>query len=196
MDRVYNFNAGPAAIPVEVLQKAQGELLNFNHTGMSVMELSHRSQAYDEVHNNAKSLLKELLNIPDSYDVLFLQGGASLQFAMIPMNFLNNENIAYYILSGAWSEKALSEAKKFGETNVLASSKESNYTHIPKQFEANSLQNAAYLHITSNNTIFGTQWHEFPSTNAPLIADMSSDILSRELNIEQFDLIYAGAQKI
>lgn len=111
MDRVYNFNAGPAAIPVEVLQKAQGELLNFNHTGMSVMELSHRSQAYDEVHNNAKSLLKELLNIPDSYDVLFLQGGASLQFAMIPMNFLNNENIAYYILSGAWSEKALSEAK-------------------------------------------------------------------------------------
>lgn len=195
MDRVYNFNAGPAAIPVEVLLKAQGELLNFNHTGMSVMELSHRSQAYDEVHNNAKSLLKELLNIPDSYDVLFLQGGASLQFAMIPMNFLNNENIAYYILSGAWSEKALSEAKKFGETNVLASSKESNYTHIPKQFEANSLQNAAYLHITSNNTIFGTQWHEFPSTNAPLIADMSSDILSRELNIEQFDLIYAGAQK-
>lgn len=195
MNRVFNFNAGPAAIPQQALEKAQAELLNYNHTGMSVMELSHRSKAYDEIHNKAINLLKELMKIPETYEVLFLQGGASLQFAMVPMNFLKKGNIGYYILSGSWSEKALKEAKKFGETNVLASSKNTNYTYIPKDFDASSLQDAAYLHITSNNTIFGTQWHEFPNTNAPLIADMSSDILSREINIEQFDLIYAGAQK-
>ncbi|MDQ0162328.1 3-phosphoserine/phosphohydroxythreonine transaminase [Aeribacillus alveayuensis] len=195
MNRAYNFNAGPSALPLAVLEKAQSELLNFNGTGMSVMELSHRSQAYDEVHNKAKQLLKEILRVPDSYDILFLQGGASLQFAMIPMNFLPQEKKAYFVLTGSWSEKALKEASKIGKTDVIASSKEANYTHIPYDFQTENLHDAAYLHITSNNTIFGTQWKKFPKTNIPLIADMSSDILSREINVEQFDLIYAGAQK-
>ena len=129
--RAYNFNAGPAAIPLPVLEQAQKELVNFKNTGMSVMELSHRSKDFEEVHNRAITLLRELMNIPDTYEVLFLQGGASLQFSMIPMNFLQEDKMAHYILSGSWSEKALKEAKDFGETRALASSKEANYTHIP-----------------------------------------------------------------
>lgn len=195
MKRVYNFNAGPSALPLSVLEKAQSELLNFNETGMSVMELSHRSKPYDEVHQKAKQLLKETLRIPDSYEILFLQGGASLQFAMIPLNFLAEQKTAYFILTGSWSEKALKEASNIGKTEVIASSKESNYTYIPQEFSLESIDDAAYLHITSNNTIYGTQWHKFPNTTIPLIADMSSDILSREINVEQFDVIYAGAQK-
>lgn len=193
--RAYNFNAGPAAIPLPVLERAQKELVNFNNTGMSVMELSHRSKDYEEVHNRANSLLRELLGIPDNYEVLFLQGGASLQFTMIPMNFLNSGQTAHFVTTGAWSEKALKEAKTFGETRILASSKEENYTHIPTNYSLNDVENGAYLHITSNNTIFGTQWKEYPESPIPLIADMSSDILCTEIDVEKFDLIYAGAQK-
>jgi len=195
MKRIYNFNAGPSALPLPVLEKAQSEFLNFNESGMSVMELSHRSKTYDEVHQKAKQLLKETLHIPDSYDILFLQGGASLQFAMIPLNFLQENKKAYFVLTGSWSEKALKEANNIGKTEVIASSKDSNYTFIPKDFSVDSIDDVAYLHITSNNTIYGTQWQQFPNSTIPLIADMSSDILSRELNVEQFDVIYAGAQK-
>ncbi|WP_404350545.1 3-phosphoserine/phosphohydroxythreonine transaminase [Sutcliffiella horikoshii] len=195
MKRVYNFNAGPAALPKQVLQRAQEELLNFQDTGMSVMELSHRSKEYDKVHQKAATLLQELLQIPNEYDILFMQGGASLQFSAIPLNFLPLDKTANYSLSGSWSEKALKEAQKIGSTHIASTSKESGYSQIPSQLSLSS--DAAYLHITSNNTIFGTQWWEFPSTPSyiPLIADMSSDILSRSINIEDFSLIYAGAQK-
>lgn len=194
MTRAHNFNAGPAALPLEVLERAKSELTNFNDTGMSVMELSHRSKDYEEVHNETIALLRELLRIPEDYDVLFLQGGASLQFAMIPMNFLREGQTANYILSGSWSEKALKEAKLIGETKIGGSSKENNYTYIPKDLELS--EEDAYVHITSNNTIFGTQWQDFDfEPKAPLFADMSSDILSRPLPIEKFSLIYAGAQK-
>ncbi|WP_439098721.1 3-phosphoserine/phosphohydroxythreonine transaminase [Bacillus weihaiensis] len=193
--RAYNFNAGPAAIPLPVLEKAQRELVNFNNSGMSVMELSHRSTEYEDVHNRANTLLRELLLIPDSYEVLFLQGGASLQFSMIPMNFLQQDKTAHFVMTGAWSEKALKEAKRFGETRILASSKEENYTHIPQGFSLEGIEDGAYLHITSNNTIFGTQWTDYPTSPIPLIADMSSDILCKEIDVEKFSLIYAGAQK-
>lgn len=195
MKRAYNFNAGPAALPLPVLKRAQEELLNFQNTGMSVMELSHRSKEYDAVHNSAKQRLKKLMNIPDTHDVLFLQGGASLQFSMVPMNLLGKDQVANYVLTGSWSEKALKEAKKIGKTHIAASSKEANYTYIPRLEDIQLSENAAYLHITSNNTIFGTQWREFPNLPVDLIADMSSDILSREINVGQFALIYAGAQK-
>lgn len=196
MVRAYNFNAGPSALPTEVLEKAQSELLNFKGTGMSVMELSHRSKEYDAVHEDAKSLLRELLEIPDGYEVLFLQGGASLQFSMFPMNLLGTDEVGNYVLTGSWSDKALKEAKKVGETHVAASSKDTKYNFIPSLNEIELSQNPSYLHITTNNTIYGTQWKEFPNIeNVDLIADMSSDILSRPLPIEDFSLIYAGAQK-
>jgi phosphoserine aminotransferase len=195
--RAYNFNAGPSALPEAVLRQAQEELLNFNGTGMSVMELSHRSKDYETVHNEAQTLLKQLLSIPDNYEVLFLQGGASLQFSMIPMNFLSEGKIGNYVLTGSWSEKALKEAQILGRlASVAASTKESNYNRIPNLSELTVSANDAYLHITSNNTIFGTQWKEFPSVkDNMLIADMSSDILSKPLPIDNFAMIYAGAQK-
>jgi phosphoserine aminotransferase len=193
--RVYNFNAGPSALPLAVLERAQAELVNFQNTGMSVMELSHRSKEYDAVHTKAKELLRKLMNIPETHDILFLQGGASLQFSMVPMNLLHEGKVANYVLTGVWSEKALKEAKKFGETHVAASSKEANYTYIPALEHIQLSDRAAYLHITSNNTIFGTQWHEFPDLPIDLVADMSSDILSREIDVGKFALIYAGAQK-
>ncbi|MBB6281717.1 MULTISPECIES: 3-phosphoserine/phosphohydroxythreonine transaminase [Geobacillus] len=195
MKRAYNFNAGPSALPLPVLERAQKELLNFQDTGMSVMELSHRSKEYDAVHRAAQERLKRLLNVPDGYDVLFLQGGASLQFSMVPMNFLTEGKIGCYVLTGSWSEKALKEAQKVGLTTVVASSKEANYTHIPSLDDVKWPKDAAYVHITSNNTIFGTQWQEFPDVPADLIADMSSDILSRPFDVGKFALIYAGAQK-
>lgn len=195
-NEVYNFNAGPSALPRPVLEKAQQELVNFRGTGMSIMELSHRSEAYDEVHNEAIARLKKLFAIPNDYEVLFLQGGASLQFSMVPMNFLQEGKKAGYINTGSWAKKALAEAKLFGEPYVIASTEEENHNSIPTLDELQFNEDDAYVHITSNNTIYGTQWKEFPNTgNVPLIADMSSDIMSKPIDVSQFDLIYAGAQK-
>ena len=194
--RAYNFNAGPAALPFSILEQAQAEFLNFGGAGMSILEMSHRSKEYEAVHNKAIALLKELLAIPDNYDVLFLQGGASLRFAMVPLNFLPAGAKADYILTGAWAEKAWEEAKKLGDTAVAASTKDGNYNRIPSLTEIAYTQDASYVHLTSNNTIFGTQWHEFPDTGAvPLIADMSSDILCKPFDVTKFAMIYAGAQK-
>jgi len=194
--RVHNFNAGPAALPLEVLQRAQAELTNFNGTGMSMLEMSHRSPEYEVVHNEAKTLLKELLALPEGYEVLFLQGGASLQFAMIPMNFLPQGKKAAFAMTGVWAEKAYEEAAKMGAVMIAASAKENNYSRIPFIQDLAYDDDCAYLHVTSNNTIFGTQWREFPETGkVPLIADMSSDILSQPFDASKFSLIYAGAQK-
>ena len=194
--RAYNFNAGPTALPLEVLRQAQEELVNYRGTGMSVMEMSHRSAVYDQIHQEAIDMTKQLLNVPEDYHVLFLQGGASLQFGMVPLNFLSAESSASYVLSGSWSEKAYQEAQRVGQVSVAATTKEEEYKRIPQFDELKYRSDAAYVHITSNNTIFGTQWWDFPDTgDIPLIADMSSDILSRPLDIRQFGLIYAGAQK-
>lgn len=194
--RAHNFNAGPSALPFDVLKKAQEELLDLQGSGMSVMEMSHRSKEYEGIHNKTISLIKELLQIPDDYEVLFLQGGASLQFSMIPLNFLTSGKKAGYIMTGSWSSKALAEAKPLGSTYEVATSKASNYKYIPNFEELKFEEDTAYLHLTSNNTIFGTQWQDFPDTgNIPLIADMSSDIMSKPFDIQKFSLIYAGAQK-
>ncbi|MGN7176405.1 phosphoserine transaminase [Paenibacillus sp. FSL R5-0490] len=196
MYRALNFNAGPAALPEEVLKEAEKSLLNFGNTGMGIMELSHRSKEYQAVHDQAITRLRRLLAIPDDFEVLFIQGGASLQFSMVPMNMLGKDQTAHYVLSGSWSEKALKEADKIGETVISASSKDQKYSFIPEFSQDDMPDNAAYLHITSNNTIYGTQWQSFPSNKkTPVAADMSSDILSRPLKVDQFDLIYAGAQK-
>ncbi len=196
MERAYNFNAGPAALPLDVLKEAQAELLNFNGTGMSVMELSHRSKDYEAVHNQAKELLRRLLAIPEDYEVLFVQGGASLQFSMVPMNLLLPEKTANYILTGVWSEKALDEAKKEGRIKVGATTAGQKYRSIPELEDLDLAPDEAYVHVTSNNTIYGTQWKQFPNTkDVPLVADMSSDILSKPLDIKRFGMIYAGAQK-
>jgi phosphoserine aminotransferase len=194
--RAHNFNAGPSALPLAVLEKAQQELLDFRGSGMSVMELSHRSATYEEVHNQAIASLRELMSISDDYEVLFVQGGGSLQFSMIPMNFLTPGKRAAYIMSGVWSEKAFAEGKLFGEVYQAASTKENNYKSIPRLDAINYEASDAFVHLTSNNTIYGTQWKAFPNTgDVPLIADMSSDILSKPFDVNNFGLIYAGAQK-
>lgn len=194
--RAYNFNAGPSALPLEVLEKAQKELINYNHTGMSIMEMSHRSKDYDEVHNEAIRRLKKIFSIPENYEVLFLQGGASLQFTMVPMNFLKENQTASYILTGSWSEKAFKEAKLFGNVVEAASTKDNEYRNIPNIEDIQFNASDAYVHLTSNNTIYGTQWREFPNTgDVPLVADMSSDIMCRPIDVSQFGIIYAGAQK-
>lgn len=194
--RAYNFNAGPSALPLEVLEKAQQEIVNFQGAGMSIMEMSHRSANYEEVHNSAIARLRKLFSIPENYEVLFLQGGASLQFTMVPMNFLNEGQKASYVLTGSWSEKALKEAKLFGTPVEAASTKENKYRNIPALSEIAFNADDAYVHVTSNNTIYGTQWKEFPETgDVPLVADMSSDILSRPVDVSKFGIIYAGAQK-
>lgn len=194
--RAFNFNAGPSALPLEVLETAQKELVNFKGTGMSVMELSHRSPEYEAVHNEAIQRLKALYEIPKDYEVLFIQGGASTQFATIPMNFLQKNARASYIMTGSWSEKAIKEAALFGNVNELASSKTDQYRYIPEIATTDLEEKDAYIHLTSNNTIYGTQWKSFPDTGSiPLIADMSSDVMSKPIDIEKFDLIYAGAQK-
>lgn len=194
--RAYNFNAGPTALPLEVLERAQEELVNFRGTGMSIMEMSHRSADFEAIHNGAISRMRKLLSIPDQYEVLLLQGGASLQFSMIPMNFLKEEQKAGYIMTGSWSEKAFKEAKLFGEPSQLASTKENKYRNIPALQDIAINTDDAYVHLTSNNTIYGTQWHSFPDTGEiPLIADMSSDIMSKPIDVSKFGMIYAGAQK-
>ena len=194
--RAYNFNAGPSALPLEVLEKAQQELVNFQGVGMSIMEMSHRGAIFETVHNEAISRLRKLYDIPENYEVLFLQGGASLQFTMIPMNFLHAGKKASYIMTGVWSEKAYKEATLFGEPVQVASTKEDRYSHIPSLDEIEVDSDDAYVHFTSNNTIYGTQWSEFPDTEGiPLIADMSSDIMSKPVDVRKFAMIYAGAQK-
>ncbi len=195
--RIVNFNPGPSALPLAALEYAQKEFLDFEGTGMSVMEHSHRGKEYEATHNEAISLLRELLGISDRYHVLFLQGGARGQFAMVPMNLLRQGQSADYVLTGAWSEGAAKEAEKIGKVNIAASTHvDGVYRRIPKPSELKLSANACYVHVTSNNTIFGTQFHSFPDTgDVPLIADMSSDILCRELDVSKFGLIYAGAQK-
>ncbi|MFB5663191.1 3-phosphoserine/phosphohydroxythreonine transaminase [Alteribacillus sp. HJP-4] len=196
MTRAHNFNAGPAALPTEVLEEAEKELVNFNGTGMSVMELSHRSKEYENVHNDAISLLKELLQVPDNYEILLLQGGASLQFSMLPANYLKNNETANYVLTGSWSEKALKEAGNFGQTRIGATTKEDHYKRIPSFDEIDKKSTDSYVHITSNNTIYGTQWQQLNHDwHVQAFADMSSDILSRPIPVERFSAIYAGAQK-
>ncbi len=195
-ERVLNFNPGPAALPLPVLEEAQSELLNFEGTGMSVLEISHRSKEYEAINSEAEALLKELLGVPDNYRVLFLQGGASTQFAAVPLNLTPHGATADYILTGSWAEKAYQEASKFVSTHVAASTKEGNYQRIPVPDEIKLSDSPAYVHLCSNNTIFGTQWQSFPDFGTvPVIADMSSDILSRRIDAAKFALIYAGAQK-
>ena len=196
MTKIYNFSAGPAMLHSSVLEAVSKASKDYEGHGLSLMEMSHRSKLVMDMVTETESLTRQLLNISDEYHVLFLQGGASLQFSMIPMNLLDTNMIADYADTGAWSAKAINEAQLFGNVNIVCSSKESVYNHIPKQL--NQDENARYLHITSNNTIYGTQWHDFPTlinTNTCLIADMSSDIFSRKIDVSQFGLIYAGAQK-
>lgn len=196
MSRVYNFSAGPACLPVEVLQKAQEQMLDYQGTGMSVMEMSHRSKAYEEIIGAAESNLRKLMNIPENYKVLFLQGGASLQFAMVPMNLLSKHKKAHYVNTGLWSKKAIKEAKRFGEVNVAASSEDQTFSYIPKLSADMFTPDADYVHITTNNTIYGTKFKEIPETNGiPLVTDMSSCILSEEVDVSKYGIIYAGAQK-
>lgn len=194
-NRIFNFNAGPAALPLPVLEEIRSSFLDFQGTGMSVIEISHRSKEFDGVINDAVERARRLLKIDDSYHVLFLQGGASLQFPMIPMNFLSGDKSADYINTGTWSAKAIKEARILGKkVNVAASSEDKNFSYIPG--DINFSENAEFVHITSNNTIKGTQWPEFPDTGGiPVVADMSSDIMSRPLDMDRFGLIYAGAQK-
>ncbi|MBC9783229.1 3-phosphoserine/phosphohydroxythreonine transaminase [Heliobacterium chlorum] len=195
-ERVFNFNAGPATLPLPVLEEAQREMLNYRGSGMSVMEMSHRSKEYEAINNEAEANMKELLGLGDNYRVLFLQGGASTQFAMVPMNFLQAGQRADYILTGSWSEKAQKEAAKLGQTHIAATTQEGNYKRIPSLEEIQLSEAPAYVHITSNNTIFGTQWQSFPDFgDIPLVADMSSDILCKLFDANKFALIYAGAQK-
>ncbi|MGO4373026.1 3-phosphoserine/phosphohydroxythreonine transaminase [Paenibacillus sp. 2TAB19] len=196
MTRAFNFNAGPAAIPLEVLQQAQEQFVDYQGAGMSIMEMSHRSALYEQVNNEAQSLLRELYGVPDNYRILFVQGGASTQFAMIPLNLVRPGRPGAYVKTGAWADKAIKEAKLVGETVIAASTEADKYMRMPTADEIIIPDNAAYLHVTSNETIGGTQFFDFPSTgNVPLIADMSSDILSRPVDVNKFGLIYAGAQK-
>jgi phosphoserine aminotransferase len=194
-NRVHNFNAGPAALPLTVLQEVQKDLLDYKGEGLSVMEMSHRSKTFDQIIKAAESLAHEVFKIPENYKVIFMQGGATLQFASVPLNLAADNLNTSYINTGSWSKKAIEEAQKLGKNvHVLASSEDHNFTYIPDEYTID--HNAAYLHITSNNTIFGTQWQKFPETGTlPLICDMSSDIGCRPFDVGKFGLIYAGAQK-
>ena len=196
MSRVYNFSAGPSMLPEEVLKKAAAEMLDYQGSGQSVMEMSHRSKVYDVIIKDAQRLLREVMNIPDNYKVLFLQGGASSQFAAVPMNLMTKSGKADYVLSGQFSTKAYKEAARYGDCKVVASSKEDNFSHIPTLDPKEFRPDADYFHICLNNTIYGTVWHELPDTgDVPLVADISSCILSRPIDVSKFGLLYAGAQK-
>jgi phosphoserine aminotransferase len=195
-ERVFNFYPGPATLPLPVLEAARDELLNFKSTGMSVMEISHRSKEYESLQNETEARLKRLLNLGENYKVLFLQGGASSQFSIVPMNFLSPDTTADYLITGSFAEKAYKEAKLFGKIHSAADMSEDKYRRLPNSTEIKLSAAPLYVHLTSNNTIYGTQWKSFPELGGiPLVADMSSDILSRPINTEQFGLIYAGAQK-
>jgi phosphoserine aminotransferase len=193
MTKVHNFSAGPGILPQEVLQQAANACINFDNLNLSLLEISHRSKNFEAVMNNSRQLVKELLHLDDDFEVIFLGGGASLQFAMVPYNLLRTDGKAGYVNTGVWASKAIKEAKMIGNTVVVASSEEQKFSHIPKGYDIPT--DLDYLHITSNNTIYGTQMKSFPKTNVPLICDMSSDIFSREVNGNDFSLIYAGAQK-
>ena len=196
MDRIFNFSAGPATLPLEVLEKARDELTNWHGSGMSVMEMSHRGKEYMSIHAEAEADLRTLLGIPANYKVLFLQGGATAQFAMVPMNLLRGKASADYLHTGEWSKKAIKEAKKFGQVNIVASSEDKNFSYAPAFSTWKLDPNAAYVHITSNETIGGVEIFDTPNTgDVPLVADMSSNILSRPIDVSKYGLIYAGAQK-
>jgi len=195
VSRVYNFSAGPANLPEEVLKQAQEEMLDWQGTGMSVMEMSHRGKAYMSIAEKAEADLRDIMSIPDNYKVLFMQGGASSQFAMVPINLLRGNNQADYVLTGQWSKKAIAEAKRYCDVNIVSSSEESKFTTVQSQEHWNTNSDAAYLHITPNETIVGVEFPFLPETNVPLVADMSSTILSREIDVSKYGVIYAGAQK-
>lgn len=193
---MYNFNAGPSILPKEVFEQASKSVLDFNNTGLSILEIGHRTDAFKAVMEEAIQLVKELMQLDDRHEVMYLHGGASTQFFQVPMNLLNENEIAAYTDTDIWGAKAVKEARLFGHVEVVCSSKESNYNYLPKQFSIP--KTAKYLHVTTNNTIYGTQWQDlslFHESGVPLVADMSSDILSRVIDFNRFDLIYAGAQK-
>ncbi len=194
--RIFNFSAGPAVLPLPVLEEAQRDLIALPGVGISVMEISHRSKVFENLLHKAEDDIRELANIPSNYKILMLQGGASLQFSMAPMNLLTSGGTADYIDTGSWADKAIKEAKRVGKVNVAATTKADNYSRIPSQGEIKLTPGAAYVHITSNNTIEGTQWQTLPDVGgAPLVSDASSDILSRPIDLRQYAVIYAGAQK-
>jgi len=196
MSRVFNFSAGPAALPTDVLEQAQAEMLDWKGSGMSVMEMSHRGKEYMSIAAKAEADLRELMNIPDNYKVLFLQGGASSQFAMVPINLLNGKNSADYLLTGQWSKKAVAEAKRYCNVNLVADTTDSKFTTVPAAADLKFNPDAAYVHYTPNETIVGVEFDYIPDTgDVPLVADMSSTILSREIDVTKFAVIYAGAQK-
>lgn len=194
--RVYNFSAGPGVLPEEVLKQAQAEMLNYQNTGVSVMEMSHRSKAFEGILSDADQALRRLMGIPENYTVLFLQGGASLQFSMIPMNLAQAGKSVDIVNTGVWSTKAIEELKKISSYRLVASSEDKKFTYIPTLSSEHFSPDASYAFLTSNNTVYGTQWQSFPDTgNVPLVVDMSSDILSRKVDVSKFGLIFAGAQK-
>jgi phosphoserine aminotransferase len=193
MTKIHNFSAGPGILPQEVLKQASEACINFDNLNLSLLEISHRSKNYEAVIEESQSIIKELFEVGNEYEVVYLGGGASLQFAMVPYNLLTEKGYAAYVNTGVWASKAIKESKIIGNTKVIATSEDKNFNYIPKGYEIPT--DADYLHITSNNTIFGTQMKSFPKTSIPLVCDMSSDIFSRKVNAKDFDLIYAGAQK-
>ena len=196
MSRVYNFSAGPSMLPEKVLKTAAEEMLDYKGSGQSVMEMSHRSKTYQAIFDEAEALLREVMNIPDNYKVLFLQGGASTQFAMIPLNLMNKNNKADFVITGQWAKKAYKESARYGKANIVASSEDKVFTYIPKLDKSTFTPDADYFHICMNNTIYGTKWHTLPETgNVPLVADISSCILSEPIDVTKFGMLYAGAQK-
>ena len=196
MSRVYNFSAGPSMLPEEVLKKAADEMLDYQGSGQSVMEMSHRSKVFESIIQGAESLVRELMGVPDNYKVLFLQGGASSQFAMVPLNLMTKNEKADFVLTGQWATKAYKEAARYGEAHVVASSKDKTFSYIPKLDPATFSKDADYFHICMNNTIYGTKYHTLPDTgDVPLVADISSCIMSEPIDVSRFGLLYAGAQK-
>lgn len=194
-NRIYNFSAGPSMLPLEVLQKAQSQMLNYEGSGMSVMEMSHRSKVYDAIITKTQERMRKILNIPDNYKVLFLQGGATSQFSMVPLNLLQKGK-ADYVVTGYFADKAYAEAKKYGDITLAGTSKDANYTYIPTQDELNLDKDADYVYLCANNTIYGSEWKYVPETNGvPIVADMSSDILSKPVDVSKYGIIFAGAQK-
>jgi len=195
MKRIFNFSAGPCTLPLAALEQARDEMVDYHGQGMSIIEMSHRGKTYDQVHHDAMNLVKELLGLPDNYQVLLLGGGATLQFTMVPMNLLHGGKSCDFTLTGSWAKKALADTKKLGKAHVVFDGTDSRFTTLPDPASVKTSSDATYLHLTSNETIGGVQWRGWPDVGVPLVADMSSDFLSRRLPLEKFGLIYAGAQK-